>query len=1073
MSNDKQEIVRSYADNYAIKEFITNTLVAKYFPDIDVSLRTIGMVGMTSELISNIAEDSFNSAVALFRESFPNRAEIPESIYSHASIFQISNIFSSAALCSFLIIIEEESIINNMVYDQDSSMYYFYLDKNTTIYVENTPYTLDYDIKIRCVKKTTSNSERYIFSASYVLDDYTNSISSINDPYIKIRRSSNGYLALEVKMHQVTRDVHYEQIVTNSKINMPYIDIPFSGQLVGFDVLYKTPEESTYSTQLQKMLVYSQPLSTPSCYYQLYNDTTLRISFNSRDGYFTPKFNSELKVILYLSNGKEANFDVYNGNDISIETDNSVYNYDTNIVMTAKVLSGSTGGDDRLGLEELQELTIEAYRTALALTTESDLSTFFSNYKNKYKDFSIQFIKRRNDVYERIFGGYCLMRHGSEIFKTNTLDIHANLNDMKSYPGQDIYMIEPGTLFTYNKDGGGNISFYRDETKYNQYYGEYLEAIENGEVPFVEDADDTVPDYLRMPDGSVRNASYADFKSRNGYDDSVHVFNLTPNQIAELDNPMNKKFMFINPFLIRFKKSPNLVSLYQTFINQRSTIDFTNQNDDVFVQFVTYQVQIARSFDHNNEYTVSTSIIPTITVDSEYPVIAKIGTDPTTGDTIYNLNNRFTLEQNDLRVLFVIYDGDDPVCYSEMYPTSFVNETNLTFQTKFSSDNYIDTNNKLRLKDDYIYRVDNDDSASAIQIEYANEIPNIKEKWYFKVVNDKGTMYNLYDDSDNVIQENIIVNIVTELDEKGYINKYSKLVRMHTTGSGDILIPMENVKCKIFTLYKRKFVDSSMEPTDDSDTNNIFVQYDGTVENNYRDSTYNSYIWTNEYTTDSEPLTFIKPLNHVRSALYFEDYTLRDENGFIHDIMDIRMESIPFVRWNLAYDAASMTSFMNTFNNQYEIINNIINDRLRNETSIDVKLYNTYGRSTNYFIGDGEEPLNTLNLKIAFDIWFDHGTDSRTIIPEIKSFIKERIETISDNGTNQIHISNLMRDIEDAFTSIDHIIFKGLNNYNTDYQSIKLKKPNLDLMTKEERRKYVPELLVIDLNDITISEYTV
>jgi hypothetical protein len=164
---------------------------------------------------------------------------------------------------------------------------------------------------------------------------------------------------------------------------------------------------------------------------------------------------------------------------------------------------------------------------------------------------------------------------------------------------------------------------------------------------------------------------------------------------------------------------------------------------------------------------------------------------------------------------------------------------------------------------------------------------------------------------------------------------------------------------------------------------------------------------------------------------------------------------------------------MSTFTSQYETINNIITSRLRNETSIDVKLYNTYGRSNNYFIGDDNEPLNTLNLRIAFDMWFVAGTDTLTVVPEIKQFIKNKIETISENGTNYIYISNLMREIERTFTYVDHIRFRGFNNYSSYYQSIKLKHVDLDEMTKEERRKYVPELLVIDLDDIVINEYDV
>jgi hypothetical protein len=216
----------------------------------------------------------------------------------------------------------------------------------------------------------------------------------------------------------------------------------------------------------------------------------------------------------------------------------------------------------------------------------------------------------------------------------------------------------------------------------------------------------------------------------------------------------------------------------------------------------------------------------------------------------------------------------------------------------------------------------------------------------------------------------------------------------------------------------------------------------------------------------------MKSLNHVRSHLYFEDYTEKSGDEYVHDIMDVRMESIPCIKWDLAYDQIAMTNFMNVFTAQYNSITDIITDKLRNETSIDIKFYNTYGRSINYFIGDEATTLNTLNLRIAFDMWFIGSTDALIVIPEIKQFIKERIETIAENGTNIIHVSNLMREIEHNFSYVDHIRFRGFNEYDTTYQSIILKYPNIDDMTKEERRKYVPELLVIDTDDIIITEYT-
>ena len=123
-------ITRSYIDNFSVKEFTKDELIKKYFPDIDASLRSVGMIGFTTEQVSNISEDLFNTATVLFRETFPNRAQIPESIYSHAAIFQLSNIFTSAAACNFILVLEEDAIIKNMEnsYDKDTGLYTFYID---------------------------------------------------------------------------------------------------------------------------------------------------------------------------------------------------------------------------------------------------------------------------------------------------------------------------------------------------------------------------------------------------------------------------------------------------------------------------------------------------------------------------------------------------------------------------------------------------------------------------------------------------------------------------------------------------------------------------------------------------------------------------------------------------------------------------------------------------------------------------------------------------------------------------------------------------------------------------------
>ena len=136
-----------------------------------------------------------------------------------------------------------------------------------------------------------------------------------------------------------------------------------------------------------------------------------------------------------------------------------------------------------------------------------------------------------------------------------------------------------------------------------------------------------------------------------------------------------------------------------------------------------------------------------------------------------------------------------------------------------------------------------------------------------------------------------------------------------------------------------------------------------------------------------------------------------------------------------------------------------------------MKFYNTYGPSKEFFIGEQKEVLATVNIKLYFDMWFVSGTDTVTLIPDIKKFIKDTIESLNAAGMNTLHISNMIRKLEDRFKAIDHIRFKNINNYDTTYQSINNRTEDIDDLTVEERRHYVPEMIVCDLDDIVITEY--
>ena len=74
-----------------------------------------------------------------------------------------------------------------------------------------------------------------------------------------------------------------------------------------------------------------------------------------------------------------------------------------------------------------------------------------------------------------------------------------------------------------------------------------------------------------------------------------------------------------------------------------------------------------------------------------------------------------------------------------------------------------------------------------------------------------------------------------------------------------------------------------------------------------------------------------------------------------------------------------------------------------------------------------------------------------------------------ENGANDLYISNLIREIENQFKVVHHLKFLGINDYDTSYQTISVKEPDLTKLTKEERRNYVPEVLVVEPENIQLS----
>lgn len=241
----------------------------------------------------------------------------------------------------------------------------------------------------------------------------------------------------------------------------------------------------------------------------------------------------------------------------------------------------------------------------------------------------------------------------------------------------------------------------------------------------------------------------------------------------------------------------------------------------------------------------------------------------------------------------------------------------------------------------------------------------------------------------------------------------------------------------------------------------------------YNEELYNTIpTFTNKYSTKSHPVTFIEPVEMMNSTVVFKSNNdgIIDETGKeVGNSYTTTIKLVPLLKASIVADENRSVEFISIMRTQYNYLLNII-DKITNNFSIDLKFYNTYGRSKNFYVDDfnNVDRLNKVNITIHFKIHPTFGTDEIEFVEDVKLFIKEYIEGINEAGTNSIYISNLIKALENNFSSIDYLKFCGINDYPTEVQAIENTTTDLDTLTKEQRVNYVPEYLTLAKEDIVI-----
>lgn len=439
--------IKNAASLADIKETMVNNIAPKYFDDIEnLTELNLGVFGYVTEILANTTKDSYGTIANLFKEMFVAEAELPESIYSHASVFQLSNIFANCASVPFTILIAEDALLANG--SNGAGYTYFDIDANMEFSIDGIPFMLDYDVEI------TSKllQDGYIHSSQYLMD-HENAISKLANPYIRtsiyINSNKKRYVMLEVNLHQVQKKTITNTILSNDIIDIVTLEYQFDNSLANFEIYYKAPGDVSY-TQLKKRLYNTTKIDQPFCFYRLIDDNKLEISFANDDNFFKPVYNSDIIVELYTTYGTKGNFETYEGDDIKIIGKSDKYSNNRGVVFLGTPIGSSTGGTDRSTLEKLQEDTVKAYSTIKSFSTSGDLNLYFSEYTNAGNS-KVTFMKKRDDAFERLYSAFILFKDtDNNVVPTNTMDMRIFGKDISFTMAQSHRSVVPaGKVYEY------------------------------------------------------------------------------------------------------------------------------------------------------------------------------------------------------------------------------------------------------------------------------------------------------------------------------------------------------------------------------------------------------------------------------------------------------------------------------------------------------------------------------------------------------------------------------------------------------------------------------------------------
>lgn len=429
-------MAKKLIDRKDIMNDLINNVTPIYFPENTLDKNRVSIYGYITQALAQSIEDTVTLEQRRASDYCPELSTSAIHVRQTAKIRDVGIANATPGKCFAILSVLKSDILEKGT--RSSNTITFTIDRRSTIMHNGVPFSLEDDIIIRAVRRASG----YVYAASYsgehtTYESYIQMFDQIND-------QGQEMVTMIVQLFQFCYNIQEKTVTDPVQFLYDGISFDYENKLAGFDVYYKKTSIDEYIRADKDH--YLTMKNTTALYYNDDDDNILDILNNPKLNIGT---NAMIKVEMRETLGTDGNITL--GDNInttfSLYRDGS-YNY-SGVNIDISLLSDTTGATDGDSLSDIKKNLIDAKTRRDNITTEHDIISYINDI-----DANVQIIKKRNDIEDRRYYMYTLLRYNKEIAPANTKRLKlTGIISPLNYGDFDCYnsTVDRKVLRAYNK----------------------------------------------------------------------------------------------------------------------------------------------------------------------------------------------------------------------------------------------------------------------------------------------------------------------------------------------------------------------------------------------------------------------------------------------------------------------------------------------------------------------------------------------------------------------------------------------------------------------------------------------